>query len=303
VLSSLRRGLKPYMTVDVSDLTRHDIVTAIDALNQIGKPGAAADLRTHARGFLEWAVGQGLAQFNSLAGLRRPGKTRAQRLKTALKGKALTDDEIVRVWRVAQHWQDRSLCGEAVSGSFGALVQLGLLTGMRRSELAQLRRDHIRSDTDKSGVGGERFHIPASITKTGASHAIPITAPARAIIAVQPVTLSPLLLPSARTGGRLRGWGSLVERFQRDSSVKFNLHDLRRTVRTLMSRLGIAEDVAELAIGHQRADLIARYNRDEAWKARVAAFERVSEHVTALLADDDRSNVVLMHGRGQRPTG
>jgi hypothetical protein len=27
----------------------------------------------------------------------------------------------------------------------------------------------------------------------------------------------------------------------------------------------LPEDIAELAIGHVRADLIARYNKDEAW--------------------------------------
>src|SRR5262249_46152189 len=37
--------------------------------------------------------------------------------------------------------QDRSQRGERVAGSFGALVQLALLTGMRRGELSQLQRD------------------------------------------------------------------------------------------------------------------------------------------------------------------
>ena len=62
----------------------------------------------------------------------------------------------------------------------------------------------------------------------------------------------------------------------------------------------------ELAIGHQRADLVARYNKDAAWQARVEAFEKVSAHISSLLveeAPDDRSNVIAMHGRDQRPTG
>jgi hypothetical protein len=65
-----------------------------------------------------------------------------------------------------------------------------------------------------------------------------------------------------------------------------------------MSRLGIAEDIAELAIGHQRADLVARYNKDVAWSARVAAFEKVSAHISALLVEaaDDRGNVVALPG-------
>jgi hypothetical protein len=72
-----------------------------------------------------------------------------------------------------------------------------------------------------------------------------------------------------------------------------------------MSRLGVAEDIAELAIGHQRADLVARYNKDTAWRARAEAFEKVSAHVNALLvkASDDRSNIVAMLGRDQRPVG
>jgi hypothetical protein len=72
-----------------------------------------------------------------------------------------------------------------------------------------------------------------------------------------------------------------------------------------MSRLGVAEDLAELAIGHQRADLVARYNKDTAWRARAEAFEKVSTHISALLAEaaHDRGNVVAMHGRDQRPTG
>ena len=41
-----------------------------------------------------------------------------------------------------------------------------------------------------------------------------------------------------------------------------------------MSRLGVAEDIAELAIGHVRADLIARYNKDEAWEGRRDTFTR-----------------------------
>jgi hypothetical protein len=50
-----------------------------------------------------------------------------------------------------------------------------------------------------------------------------------------------------------------------------------------MSRLGVAEDIAELAIGHVRADLVARYNKDQAWEGRSDAFARVSAHVAALI--------------------
>jgi hypothetical protein len=83
-MSSLRRGLRPYLARDVKDLTRADIVSAINALT----PGAATDLRKFARGFLNWTTAQGLTAHNVMAGLRMPGKTRAQRLLLEPKGRA-----------------------------------------------------------------------------------------------------------------------------------------------------------------------------------------------------------------------
>ena len=65
-----------------------------------------------------------------------------------------------------------------------------------------------------------------------------------------------------------------------------------------MSRLGVAEDIAELAIGHVRADLIARYNKDEAWEGRSDAFERVSSHVAALIDTRGRRRSIKEIGGG-----
>ena len=204
-LSSLRRGLKAHMATDVAALSRNDIVTAIDALTKLGKRGAAAGLRKHARTFCEWTVAQGLAKFNPMAGLRAPSRTRHQRLQDSEhKGKALTDSELVKVWRTAQAIQDRSQRGERVAGSFGALVQLALLTGMRRGELSQLQRDrHVLTGEhaiDNRGIDGDRIHLPKAITKTAADHDIPLTPLMRAVIAAQPRGLSPLLFPSRITG-------------------------------------------------------------------------------------------------------
>jgi integrase len=307
-LSSLRRELKDHMTTDVAALSRGDIVAAIDALIRIGKRGAAADLRKFSRSFCEWAVAQGLARFNPMAGLRAPSHTRQQRLLLEQKGKALSDREIVAVWRAAQTMVDRAARGEPVTGTFGGLVQLALLTGLRRGELAQLEHyRHIltgeRAVTVR-GIEGERIHLPKTITKTAADHDIALTPLMRTVIAAQPRTTSALLFPSRITGGRLKNWTDLVTSLQRDASVDLRLHDLRRTARTLMSRLGVAEDVAELAIGHQRADLVARYNKDAAWPQRTEAFARVSQHIASLLVEaaDERSNVVALRHE-PRPVG
>ena len=263
VLSGLNRGLHRLRSKDVADLTRQNFVTAINLIEADGRPGAAQDLRKFSRTFLEWCVSSGRAHSNVLAGLRQPRRSRAERLKAASNGgRALSDDEICTLWQSAGGF-----------GSFGGLVRLALLTGLRRGELAQLqRRRDVRSD---------RLMVQPEHAKSGAQHEVPLTALMRTVIAGESV--AKLLFPSAVTGGRIQGWTKLVTRLQRASGVNFTMHDLRRTARTLMSRLDVAEDIAELAIGHVRVDLIARYNRDQAWDARRNAFAKVSNHVAALI--------------------
>jgi hypothetical protein len=92
------------------------------------------------------------------------------------------------------------------------------------------------------------------------------------------------------------GWTKLVAKLQQASGVDFRLHDLRRTTRTLMSRLGVAEDIAELAIGHVRADWVARDNKDTAWEGRRDAFTRVSDHVAALIGARAGAAVIPLRG-------
>jgi integrase len=277
-LSSLRRGLHGLMSKEVTYLTRRDLVAAIAAIEADGRPGAAQDLRRFARVFLEWCVGDGFIAFNPLAGLRRPMRTRAERLKAGANGgRALSDDEIRNVWQAAGSF-----------GAFGGLVRLALLTGLRRGELAQLERAR--------DIAADRIVVRPEHAKTGAQHEVPLTPLMRAVIAGTPVTTSKLLFPSPATGGRLAGWTRWVANLQQASSVDFRLHDLRRTARTLMSRLGVAEDIAELAIGHVRADLIARYNKDEAWEGRSDAFTRVSDHVAALIGARAGAAVIPLRG-------
>jgi integrase len=261
VMSTLRRGLAPFLNREVDTLTRADLVGLIDGLESAGKPGAATDLRSHARAWLEWTVSRGLTQFNVMAGLRRARSSRAERLGDENKSKALSDEEITALWNAA-----------ATRGAFGGMLRLGMLTAMRRDELAKLRWSDIRKDRIVFG------------TKTGLMHEVPLTVLMRNVLAAQPRTTTDFVFPSSRTGGPLAGWSGLVDAAVRASGVKFLLHDLRRTVRTLMSRCGVPEEASELAIGHVRRGLIAIYNRDDGWAARVSAFEAVSAHVACLVS-------------------
>ena len=111
-----------------------------------------------------------------------------------------------------------------------------------------------------------------------------------------PVAVLRVVTSRANTGGRIKGWAAFIAKLRQASGVDFRLHDLRRTTRTLMSKLGVAEDIAEWAIGHVRADLVARYNFDTAWAGRRDAFTRVSDHVATLIGAREGAAVIPLRG-------
>jgi integrase len=162
-----------------------------------------------------------------------------------------------------------------------------LLTGARRSEIAKLTRDRILSD---------RLVLPPTHTKMGEKHEVPLTDLMRAVIAAQPATVSALVFASEKTGRAFNGWGKSVIALQRAAGVTFTPHDLRRTCRTLMSRLGVEPDIAELAIGHKRTGLDRLYNFDQAWQLRCDAFARVSTHIAALIGAREDAAVIPLRG-------
>jgi integrase len=280
IMSCLRRGLARLARREVANLTRGDYVKAIEAIEAQGKKGAAEYLRKNVRTFAEWAVTQGLAPHNPLAGLRRPKATRAERLQSEARGRALSDSELQAIWKAT---------GEP-GNPFHGLVRLAFLTAMRRDELANLTWAKVKLD---------RIVLEAPETKQGRRHEIPLSGMMADVLASIPRNGPGFVFASWKTGGKLSGWSKMLPKLVSASGVDFTLHDARRTCRTRMTDLGVPFDIAEISIGHQRSDLVRRYDFSDVWAQRVDAFERVSLSVQSAVA---RENVVPIRVRGIVPS-
>jgi integrase len=210
-----------------------------------------------------------VVDLNPLFGFRRQRATRADKLKKAEHGRALPDHELVQVWRAA-----------GPSTVFGRFVRFLILTGCRRGEGARVTRSMI-----VNGDGGAAIEFPAAFVKQGRGHSVPVTALLQSLLDQCAIDArSDLLFPSTRTGGEMSGWNKMRAGLTEESGVMFTFHDLRRTFRTGLSRLGVSTEIAELAIGHARENLIEIYDRDDG-SARVrAAFDAWSAHLASALA-------------------
>jgi integrase len=270
MMSALRRGLGHLMQRDLAELDRVILIDAIERIERSGKAGAARDFRKHLRTFLNRQLSLGVIAIDPLAGYRLPAPTKEDTLEAEEHGKSLNESEILAVWRAA----------EAISGPFGGLVKMGLLTGLRRGELAAMRWDWIDRD-------GLKITVPGKVMKSGREHAAPITSLIAKLLDQTPDRGGGLVFPSAqRMGGStmLSGWSKMLIRLRTMSGVSgVGLHDLRRTYRSALADLGVREEIAEAMIAHRRPDLVARYNRAQLWGQRRAAAETFDAWMSAIL--------------------
>ncbi|MGY3529819.1 MULTISPECIES: tyrosine-type recombinase/integrase [Bradyrhizobium] len=278
-MSALRRGLKEHADSGVGDLTRRQIMAAVDRVTKTGKRGAAKDLRKHTHTFLEWCVSEGYVDHNVLAGYREPKETRAQRVGRRTKGRALTDEEIIKVWQAS-----------GKLGTFGLLARTCLLGGPRRSEPTMIEwSKHVMED---------RITFDAAWTKMGLYHDVPRTHLVDEVLTAakhfQRAT-SDYVFPSPKTGGQMSGFTKMVNRLIKEAGVdKFTMHDLRRSLRTIMSRCGYDNEIQRLCVGQKPGGIDQVYNHDEQWIIRKMAFEAAHDYIAELVGAIRSGKVVRL---------
>ena len=285
-MSALRRGLGHLLQRDLAQLDRVALIDAIERIERSGRLGAAREFRKHLRTFLNRQLSQGRIAIDPLAGYRMPAATKEDTLAAEEHGKALTEAEIAALWRAAS----------GIGGPFGGLVKMGLLTGLRRGELAAMRWDWI----DRQGL---RITVPGRVMKNGREHAVPITDLIAKLLDETPDRGGGLVFPSEkRLGGAtpMSGWSKLMTRLREASGVEgVGLHDLRRTYRSALADLGVREEIAEAMIAHRRSGLVARYNRAELWDQRRDAAEKLDAWLAGVVSRTDgaeAANVVPLAG-------
>ena len=282
VQSTLRRHLLAHAgDAPLAELDRRAVVEAIEALEANNLPGAAKSLRGHASTFLKWCADRGLIESNPLQGYRAPRATRAQRI--ARPGRDLSDAEMARVW---------DACGaDGINPAFGQIIRLLTLTGQRRTETARMRW----ADLDENR---HWWRIPSDQTKNGIAHEVPLPPLAQNIIASVPRHEGCEFVFSTNGRSPISGWSKLEPKLRERAKLTedWTLHDLRRTYRSGLTRLGIEPDVAEIMLNHRPDTLRSIYDREPRLDARRDAAERWANHVQAIIDPGSQTNIVKIKG-------
>jgi integrase len=236
---------------------RGDVIALVESLITAGKPTLANRVQALVSSIFTFAVDAALVDSNPCARLRRRGvERRGERV--------LTDDELQLFWS--------GIVRPPVSRLLGLALRLQLLLGVRPGEVAGMRRDELEYLEDPARAG---WLIPAGRMKAKRPHYVPLPPPARVLIA-EALALAPADQPfvfaSPRAAGAIRANALPVamQRFGQAlegtapgaaswAAAPPSPHDLRRTVATRLSALGVpGEDVAAV-LAHATAGVTKRH--------------------------------------------
>jgi integrase len=289
----IRRELIPaWGERPIAEIGKRDVIALVEAIldrggakpapgtrRKTGGPYAARHALSVARKLFDWAVGRDVLALSPC------DRVKAAELHGApeVRDRVLSDDELRLVWKAA----------EATPYPYGPLVRLLILTGQRRDEIAGARWGEI--DLDKG-----LLTIAAGRMKAKAGHAVPLTPAAVAILRDLPGFTAGDFIFSGRTGAKpFSGFSKSKSRLDRATGgiAPFTLHDLRRSVRTRLSELGVAPFVAELVLAHTQTGVAKVYDLHQYDQEKRAALEAWEKKLLAIVAPEPAGKVVAMPPR------
>jgi integrase len=258
VEARMRHHVLPYWKGrDIASINRPDVITIMDRIADSGAATMARRVHALIHRLFVWAINRGIVEKNPAAGIERGKEVRRDRV--------LTDAELVKVWKCdAGH-------------PFTQAVKLLILTGARRSEIGDLRWDEIDGDT---------IALPGSRTKNGEPNRIPLSAPAREILAAMPRFSDYVFTISGNRPAT--GWEGAKKKLDTScGATDWRFHDLRRTASTGMNEIGAEPHIVEAILGHTVKGVAGTYNKAKHEAAKRAALEAWGAHVMGLVASTD----------------
>jgi integrase len=267
--AEIRRVVNRYIIPHIGDadftsLRRADIANLLDIIEDRHGPATADATLAVLRTIGSWVHSRDDTYVPPFVhGMRRVPKAVHER------SRILSDDELRTVWLAADQ-----------AGPYGAILKLLLLTAQRRAKVEKMRWADISPD----GI----WTVPAEEREKGNGGRLKLPELALEIIGAQPqFASSPFVfaqLPSTRSKAR----------FDRSCHIApWRVHDLRRTSRSILARIGVAHEVAEAVLGHGLKGVAGIYNRHSFEIEKAGALAKLANKISQIV--DPIDNVVALH--------
>jgi len=282
------RTLKRYFafgSTRLSEISKQQIAQKLEKLNKT--PSQRAHALVICKMFFRWALMSGYLDVDPTAAFKRSRQKRRARV--------LSDYELQCIWRACEQTNASELRDVAtlvpsqvqlssdapprLPASYCTIVKLLLVTGQRRGEIAALRSSWIKDDA---------ITLPSHITKNGIEHTFAIGNVGAAILADHRSTKGLLFPARGKADSPFSGWSNSTTALRTilgKDFIHFTLHDMRRTFRSNLGRLGVPPHIAERLVNHvnARSDMELVYDRYTYMPEMRAAVQRFDEWFSTLI--------------------
>jgi integrase len=281
-LYEYKRTMKVYVSPELgamksTDVRPRDIKAMLNKVEKRG-PVMANRVRALVAAIFNYAADQFIVEMSPVKMVRRPAREHPR-------DRALAESEL-RGYFVALDQSD-------IPPRIRAALTLLLATGARPGEVAGMRWSDVAEDQ-------KQWTLPAEFSKVRREHIFPLSEfaleqiEACRIGATDQALIFPALVAERAMGAAVlsRAVFDNLTHFQANGVAPFRPHDLRRTCRTWLTKLGVARHVAEAVLGHSfKSKIEATYDTNDYLAERRAALDRWGAHLTAMRAGE---NVVAM---------
>jgi integrase len=267
-----KRILPKWRDRPIAGIVKGDALTVIDAALLRGQSAKNSTI-TVLSSFFNWCMDdRNLIEHSPVE--------RVKKIKTKSRKRKLSDSEI-RIF-----WHGCDALGSALevtkakkkkpAAQFGPMFQLLLLTGCRRTEVAEMTRDEVNF---KNRI----WTIPCERTKTKEEHQVYLCDAAIAVLKALPRVLGSRYFFSTTGKSPSTGFSKAKKRLDKLAVLPhYTLHDLRRSFDTGCARIGIRNEVIERCLNHS----LGVYNRHDYEKEMADAWTKWGAHVAGLVRSD-----------------
>ena len=261
---------------DFASITRGDVAKLLDRIEDKNGPRQADYVLAVISAICNWYAARHPTYASPIVrGMKRTDPKRRKRARV------LNPEEIRMIWSALP-----------VGDTFGDLVKISLLIGQRREKVAGMRWNDIRDGA---------WHVPDGDREKGTGGILKLPRPALEILDRRPRFASnPYVFAGRRRGGHFNGYSK--SKAQLDVRLKdaghdlpqWQLHDLRRTARTLKGDAGVRPDIAERVLGHAIEGVGGIYDRSAYAEQKAEALAALATRLE--LTIKPRKNVTPIRG-------
>jgi integrase len=254
----------------VTSVTTRDVIKLNDEMVEVGA-ATARNVYALVRHMFGWAVERQLLQETPCTVKSPPPLKSRERILAA--------DEVAAIWHALPGYP------------FGPLMKLLFLTAQRRTNISRMKWAEL--DLEKA-----EWIIPGESHKSKREHLVPLTEAAVEVLGNLPQAGEFVFSGRVAADRPFSGFSKSKKRLDVASGVdNWRLHDIRRTVATMMQEIGIAPHVIEAVEGRVSGSLggvagvYQRYGYD---REKREALEALSGRLLELIGERSPSNVIRL---------